>query len=525
MKKIFVFILASAAVLFALSTGFSCTQQDPDPQEQEEEPDPTPQPSLNPGTFKFVAAPFKGTWEAGDQIFIHGSYGPKAQTITLNAADISSDGKTASVHLDEVTQYYCSPDGLYAVYPAAAAKRDNESLMDCTTEIEDFLTPVAAAFLQGDVFTFADASAILKFTVDGDYNSMAICGEKRPAINPKSFVIDYSSKEPNIYPATSDGYPFRYAPVENGAVFMVFPGGVNFKGGYSIYLGRDDVWTAVYTVAEETRFKAGEMVDLGNITSKIIPYSGPKPKMPVMGKHTRYDVKLNELSGLCMSVDGTFLWGCGDGGELAQIEFDGTVTAKWSIGGDAEGLTMDPETKDLYVAQEPCAVGIVRAPDYKKMEAFLKIEAGRKYDNSGMEGIAYYKNGKLYCGTQTGANLFIIDKNAPSYSNDYGKFNEVDEMISLNALHRTIGEVGGLCYDPLTDWLWVTDSNYRKIYVLTGDCQTLLCTYSVQAVENAESIFVDHAHSCIWVGCDTDSSTSYLFKYEFSGLDDAIISE
>ena len=524
MKRLIVSVLASAAIIVALSLGCSCTHQNPE-QEEEEIPNPNPQPSLNPGIYKFVASPLKGAWEAGDQIYIHGSYGPNAQTITLNAADISADGKTASVYLDEVTQFYCQPDGLYAVYPAAAAKIDDELLIDNTTEIEDFLTPVAAAYLQEDVFTFVDASAILKFTVNGDYDTIAIGGEERPAINPRTFVIEYSSDYPYIYPAASDGYPYRYAPVENGSVTMVFPGGVNFKGDYSIYLGKDDVWSAVYTVTGTPKFKAGEIIDLGNITSKIVPYSGPKPKMPVMGKFTRYDVKLNELSGLCMSADGTFLWGCGDGGELAQIEFDGTVTAKWSIGGDTEGLTMDPETKDLYVAQEPCAVGRVKAPDYKKMEAFLKIEEGRKYSNSGMEGITYYKDGKLYCGTQTGANLFIIDKDAPSYSNDYGKFNKVDGMKSLNALHSTIGEVGGLCYDPLTDWLWVSDSNYRKIYALTGDGETLLCTYSVQAVENAESIYVDHAHNCIWIGCDTDSSTSYLFKYEFTGLDDAIISE
>ncbi|MCR5407611.1 MAG: hypothetical protein K6E61_00680 [Bacteroidales bacterium] len=520
MRNSFLPFFFAVAAFFTLSCGYSCT-----PQNTTEPIEDDTKPSLKPGNYLFVASPFKDKWETGDQIYVHGSFGPKAQTITLKDSEISADGKTASVYLDEVTEYYAAPDGLYAVYPAAAAKRDNDNLMDYTTEIADFLTPVAAAYLQGDTFTFADASAILTFKVSGDYDTIAIGGVNRPAINPKTFIIEYSTRETNIYPATNDGYPFRYAPIENGAVTMVFPGGVNFKGDYSIYIGKNDNWTAIYTVTGQPKLKSGTKTDLGDITGKLVAYNGPKPKMPVIGKYTVYDVKLNELSGLVMSADGTFLWGCGDGGELAKIAFDGTIIDKWSIGGDTEGLTMDPETKDIYVAQEPCAVGRVKAPDYKKMETVLKIEEGRKYSNSGMEGITWYKDGKLYCGTQTGANLFTIAKDATSYKTDYGTYNVIDGMKSLNALHSTIGEVGGLCYDPLTDWLWVSDSNYRKIYALTGDGETLLCTYSVQVVENAESIYVDHEHSCIWVGCDTDTNPSRLYKYQFTGLDDAIITD
>ena len=523
MKKAFPILFAVIAAIATLSCVNSCSPKNADNNETDIPSEEDAKPILNPGTYKFVASPLRGKWEEGDQIYIHGSYGPKAETITLKGSDISADGKTASIYLDEVTQYYAAPDGLYAVYPASAVKRDNENLMDYTTEIADFLTPVSAAYLQEDTFIFADASAILTFQVSGDYDTVAIGGVNRPAINPKTFIIEYSTRETNIYPATNDGYPFRYAPIENGTVTMVFPGGVNFKGDYSLYFGKEDNWTAIYTVTDQTKLKAGTITDLGDITGKLVAYNGLKPKMPVMGKYSVYDVELYELSGLVMSADGTFLWGCGDGGELAQIAFDGTVIDKWSIGGDAEGLTMDPETKDIYVAQEPCSVGCVKAPDYKKMNTVLKIEEARKYSNSGMEGITWYKEGKIFCGTQTGANLFILDKDAPSYKTDYGTYNEVSGKKSLNALHHTIGEVGGLCYDPLTDWLWVTDSNYRKIYVLTSDCENLLCTYFVQQVENAESIYVDHINSCIWVGCDTDTKPSRLYKYMFTGLDEANI--
>ena len=93
-------------VIFAM-TSYSCTQ--------EPKPDPKPDPDDNKeGTYKFVASPLKEKWVAGDQIYVHGSLGSMAQTITLTADDISSDGKTASAYLGDITEYTVDPDGLYA---------------------------------------------------------------------------------------------------------------------------------------------------------------------------------------------------------------------------------------------------------------------------------------------------------------------------------------------------------------------------------------------------------------------------
>ena len=45
----------------------------------------------------------------------------------------------------------------------------------------------------------------------------------------------------------------------------------------------------------------------------------------------------------------------------------------------------------------------------------------------------------------------------------------------------------------------------------------------LRGIENPESVCVDHKHSCIWVG-DDYGSTSYLYRFDFTGLDDAILS-
>ena len=94
----------------------------------------------------------------------------------------------------------------------------------------------------------------------------------------------------------------------------------------------------------------------------------------------------------------------------------------------------------------------------------------------------------------------------------------------LRSIFPSITEIAGLCYDPLTDWLWIIDSEAKKISVLTGDASHMLGVYSVKGIDNPEAICVDHDHSCVWVG-DDYGSTSHLIKYEFTGLDDFIISE
>ena len=52
----------------------------------------------------------------------------------------------------------------------------------------------------------------------------------------------------------------------------------------------------------------------------------------------------------------------------------------------------------------------------------------------------------------------------------------------------------------------------------------MLGYYSLKTKSNEESICVDHVHSCVWIG-DDYGSTSYLYKYEMSGLDDAILAK
>lgn len=237
----------------------------------------------------------------------------------------------------------------------------------------------------------------------------------------------------------------------------------------------------------------------------------PPSSVPQMGSYTRYKLSnVQELSGLCLSKDKDFLWGVGDEGTIYKIQFNGTATEHWYHDADMEDVTMDPTTKDLYIAIEGSQkIYLVSAPDYNTYKTIWYVQEAvdGKYGNSGLEGITWYKDNKIYVGSQTGANLWC-------YTADGTKISKK----SLRTVAPEIKEVAGLCYDPATDMLWVVDSEVFKIFLFSGDTERLLATYDIRPMteNNPESICVDHTNNCVWVA--DDASTSVLWKISFTGL-------
>lgn len=501
-------LLTSAALLF-----FSCNETGSQEQEEDKKTvDPIEKTELQPGTYTFTASPFKGEWKEGDIIYIHGAYGPAARSITLSAAQIN--GKVASVELSgDILEFPLKPDGLYAAFPGQAVS-ENDSLMDTSTEFVSGLDGLlCAAYLDGTNFVFVDASACISFKVQGDYTNYAIAGNKRPGLRNISYTVEVENGYSDFTSRKSDGYPFLEGTIDNGTGTLWFPGNITISGGYTIYLGKNGEWPMVYTVTDDIKLKAGSIIELGDITSSLQPYNGPEPKMPEMGARSKYSVKLNELSGLCLSAEGDFLWAVGDGGELAKLSFTGDVLEHRSIGGDTEAVTLNYDTGDLLIGLEPNGVGKIAAPDHTgKLESLFKIAAAKNYSNAGIEGLTYYKDGLVYAGAQTGSDLFLCNLAT----------GEVIWQKRLREIFPAITEIADLFYDKLTDWLWIIDSESRKVFALSGDADYLMGAYSVRGIENPESVCVDHLRSCIWVG-DDYGSTSYLYRFDFSGLDDAII--
>ena len=247
--------------------------------------------------------------------------------------------------------------------------------------------------------------------------------------------------------------------------------------------------------------------------SEVIPPFENEPGMPVMGSYTKTDFsssQMAELSGLCFSKDGDFMWGVGDGGTLYKIGFDMSVSVQMNptqtSEADLEGVTMDPVTKDLYFCCEPNRVRKTTAPNYNTITKIFEVADAADFGNSGLEGITYYKDNVLYVGSQSGAYLWAYNVNGT--------------MIwkkQLATIAPYIQEVGDLYYDPATDLLWISDSEAFKLFVFDGEVTKLKAMYDISFIGNPESVLVDHTRNCVWVGDDRGSS-SRIYKISFTGL-------
>ena len=521
-------------ILFLSAAALSCSPSENNTPDSSVSPDTNPgdNPGDNPGEdpgseitdniYTFVASPLQEKWAAGDQIYVHGAIGSWCQVVTLEASDISEDGKMAKGKLgSDVMEKLADPDGLYAAWPDQAVKHLKSKIGSRTTfeACEGLLT---AAYLEDKTFNFIDVSSGITFSVSGDYDRYALCSGYRVGLNVTSFDVDYTSAKTSLT-LNSDGYPYKYGNVETGKNNRIWlPGGTTFKGGFTIFLGKGDNWTASYTEEKDITLAPGKMEELGDISSLAKPYEGMAPRMPVLTGSEKFTVKLAELSGLYLGEDESFLWGVGDEGDLGKISFKGEVLYSFHIGGDAEDVSLDSRTGDLLIGLEPQGVGLVKAPDFNtRVTTLFNIPACSGYGNSGIEGLTYYKDGMVFAGAQANSHLFLCDLDGKKVIHDWKMWKK--ELVS---------EIAGLCYDPLTDWLWIIDSENKMIYVFSAQkiydtvesgediYSALLGAYPVGTPENPESVCVDHKNSCVWVGDDLGDSTSYLYKYSFTGLDD-----
>lgn len=507
-----------AACLFACQCG-SGSEDVPVP-----EPVPGPDTPVDPvikpeaGTYTFVLPDYavKQSWLAGDEISVRGNYSPEAITVTLKQSEISSDGKTATVSLSTIPSTFCAPDWLYAAYPASSVELDG-TFCDQTTRFTKDDVMLVAYWKEGNSFEFRPGGAAVTFSVDGSgYDAVVFGGASREDLVYDYLTVTYSSEQELSTSKPSEGHPFiEKAIPSDGKITVFLPAKVQLKGGFSIYMKKDGSYPLFYEYTDAVTFAAGQVIDLGDITSSLKSYEGPVPeemKMPEVLAHTKYNVNVQELSGICLTEDGEALWAVGDEGQLAIVTIkDGNVDVQKikHFDTDLEGVTRDPFSGDLHVCIEGSQrIARIPAPDFTKREDLFVVQEAvdKSYGNSGLEGITWYKDSTIYVGSQVGANLWR-----------YNLKGEILDFISLKTVKPGILEVGGLCYDAVNDWLWVTDSEAHALWVFTGDARTYLGKYKLPYIGNNESVCVDHAHDCVWVG-DDDDSQPHIFKLDMKGL-------
>lgn len=523
MKKHFIPIAIMAVALLALPCCFSCTGQEeqPDPEDPKQEQKPEVRKNPEPGVYTFVMAPdYKNStseagrtsWKEGDKIYVHGNYEPTSVVITLTSSEISVDGKTATVNMETVPTTGALPDTLYAAYPADDVARDLTFCESYNTFGATGSMLLTAYMGKERNFVFEHLTGAIAFSVSGEYDGFVIQGARNEELWFDSYGVIVTSQTQDYRKSVGDGHRFFVGTLSSSGAGVAYIGPrMELTEGFSIYLKVGETYPKVFRYTSSAKIIRGEMIDLGDITASLEDYSGEDPVdpvMPAMGSHKRIPVNVQELSGICLTMKKDSLWVVGDEGQLARVSFDGEVTNIHHFSNDLEGVTLHPETGDLYFAAEGSQKVYRCVYPFTKYEVAFPVQEAidGKYGNSGIEGITYYKDDMLYVGSQVGANLW-------KYTVDGEKIS----MVSLKTVTTAIQEIAGLCYDPVNDWLWVADSEAAKIFVFSGDASVLLAKYSVSWIGNAESVCVDHTHGCIWVGDDDDSSPA-INRVEFTGL-------
>lgn len=226
-------------------------------------------------------------------------------------------------------------------------------------------------------------------------------------------------------------------------------------------------------------------------------------QIPVLQDYVVHEVDIKELSGLDFNMDRSSLVACGDKGVVAGISFDGIVTELYSHRSDMEGVTVDPNTGDLYLAVERLQeIHKLAAPRYTEETLCFAVQEALSsmYANDGLEAVEYYKDDILFVGSQFGANLW-------QYRTD-------GTLVSMISLSSFASEIAGLYYDDENGLLWVTDSEIGKIFLCTPEGE-LKASYDISFIKNAESICVDRKGNCVWVGSDEEPSKLYRFEVRF----------
>lgn len=268
------------AILCMLALIASCGQK---------KDDPTPEPEIiNPETRTLTftlpelvleegeEAPVgvKTSWVAGDQIVVHGEYAKNQVTVTLEAGDISADGKSATKTVEGLYPYKredCTST-LYASYPASAV--DNLKHCFFYSKFSSTNAELLAACNEGDNFNFQRICGALSLKVEGEFEGYVLSTPKKEALGYEFLQVKITDKE-QLFGQYKGNPVLKIESNEKDTDILIYlPDGTSLSSFTMKFIQNGD-YTKIYKHSTPIAIHRGTVVDLGDITDELARYDNP----------------------------------------------------------------------------------------------------------------------------------------------------------------------------------------------------------------------------------------------------------
>lgn len=251
----------------------------------------------NPDSKVSIDGTGKTEWKVDDEIMIHGgANGAGRLLIKLTAADISADGKQATISFSEsdLAPYIHSDSNIlshyYAQYPASCVPSGNMYYECCFTNTNNFLM---AACDVDDTFVFYNLCSVITYTVNGDFDKVVFFGNNGERVGYDYYQVRVRHDKSGMvlnYHKPGNGFATYNAKTvildnsitanETTVNYLSFPNGANFPNGFTFLFYKDGVGVKTVSTHTAVNLARNDFLPLGSLTSHLKDYT---PTYTVVG--------------------------------------------------------------------------------------------------------------------------------------------------------------------------------------------------------------------------------------------------
>lgn len=188
-----------------------------------------------------------------------------------------------------------------------------------------------------------------------------------------------------------------------------------------------------------------------------------------------------EPSGIVYHPARKSLFIVGDEGDIGEVTLDGQLLRQAHLGGDLEGVTVDPSTGHLYVAREGHEVIFeVRADDFRLLRRFTIDRSFQgdpnylKRGGDGIEGITFVpdagdpEGGKLWAVNQYDPPVLIRLGVAIRTSTEKFQSARVEQAVPVDS-----APLSGVTWNAASREFFIVSALWRKAVVVDASGKTL----------------------------------------------------